>query len=253
MSKSDYWNEKENEKYLKMKAGIEGQELDFKSVKKVSEISNKVIKIIAVISIIIGIGALAFSFFYMTIQWSGIQQRVNPNMIENMEEMFNEKFKILSCEKKESGEIYKLSPESNNKIVCTAYKKGASVSDDFQNQAFKYFVENILEEKIKEKLVIYDKYYEANEDLGVKLLMYDAHFEVKDESELEEYTELMKQIRKKALNEKRRVYNFITCGSWIRAGNYYSPVSYVELDGRDVTQEEKDNYIKYIEKNKKIY
>lgn len=40
MSKSDYWNEKENEKYLKMKAGIEGQELDFKSVKKVSEISN---------------------------------------------------------------------------------------------------------------------------------------------------------------------------------------------------------------------
>ncbi len=72
MSKNDYWNEKDYEKYQKMKVGMEYNNLDFSNVKKFSHITGKVVKIIAILSAVIGILALIFIFTALINFWRNI-------------------------------------------------------------------------------------------------------------------------------------------------------------------------------------
>ena len=63
---------KDYEKYQKMKVGMEYNNLDFSNVKKFSHITGKVVKIIAILSAVIGILALIFIFTALINFWRNI-------------------------------------------------------------------------------------------------------------------------------------------------------------------------------------
>lgn len=248
MNKSDYWNEKEHEKYERMKVGIELDDFDFEKAKKLSKITNRIIKAITIPAIVIGIATFIIVFLGTILYWRSMYRQMNPDIVGNLESIYNEKFKIVSYEKLGTREeIYTLSPKSNNKIKCTAYKKGTATFDDFQSQAYKYFVENILDDNIRNKLSIDE---ENNEEMGVSLLRYNAYLEPQNFSELEECIEYMSTIRTKAEEQDRRVYSYITSNSWIKIQNYHSNVQYgnnIEKD--DLKKQEKYQYIQYSKEN----
>lgn len=72
MNNNDYWNERENEKYQKMKVGMEYNNLDFSKVKKFSGGLNKIVKCISIIAIIIGIASLILVAAFIILQWSSL-------------------------------------------------------------------------------------------------------------------------------------------------------------------------------------
>ena len=217
MSKNDYWNEKENEKYLKMKAALELENIDFEKMKKFSEITNKIIKAICVPAIIIGIITFIITFLFVIWYWKGLRESYDPDVMKNLSNLYGEKFEVISYEEKENRqEIYKATPKDNKNIVCTIYKKGARTSDDYQAQAYKYFVENILDEDIRNKLTVEEKYTKPSEELDITLLNYYTFLDAKDITQVDEYAEMMKKIKQVAERQNKRVYIFITSGSWIR-------------------------------------
>lgn len=217
MSKNDYWNEKENEKYLKMKAALELENIDFEKMKKISKITNRIIKAICIPAVVVGIVTFILTFIGVVWYWKGLNEIYDPDVMKNLSNLYGEKFEIISHE--EIGnrqEIYKVSPKDNKNIVSTIYKKGARTSDDYQAQAYKYFVENILEEDIRNKLTIEEKYTKPSEDLDITLLSYYTFLDAKDITQVDEYAEMMKRIKQAANIQNKRVYAFITSGSWIR-------------------------------------
>ncbi len=60
MSKDYYWDEKDDEKYNKIKAQVNYQNMDFENVRNFSNLIEKVIKVLAIPAIIIGLGVLVF-------------------------------------------------------------------------------------------------------------------------------------------------------------------------------------------------
>lgn len=248
MSKSDYWNEKENEKYLKMKAALECENIDFEKMKKISKITNKIIKAICIPAVIIGILTFALTFIGVVWYWKGLNEMYDPDVIANLSDLYNEKFEVISHE--EIGnrqEIYKVSPKANKNIVCTIYKKGAHSTDDYQAQAYKYFVENILNEDIISKLTIEEKYNKASEDLDIMLLSYHTFLDVNEFEQIDKYAEIMLEINQIASKQNKNVYLYITWGSWIRSGNYHSNVQYHgETNIEDIKQQERNEYISYM-------
>ena len=60
MSKDYYWDEKDGEKYNKIKAQVNYQNMDFENVRNFSNLIEKIIKVLAIPAIIIGLGVLVF-------------------------------------------------------------------------------------------------------------------------------------------------------------------------------------------------
>lgn len=60
MSKDYYWDEKDDEKYNKIKAQVNYQNMDFENVRNFSNLIEKIIKALAIPAIIIGLGVLVF-------------------------------------------------------------------------------------------------------------------------------------------------------------------------------------------------
>lgn len=60
MSKDYYWDEKDDEKYNKIKAQVNYQNMDFENVRNFSNLIEKIIKVLAIPAIIIGLGVLVF-------------------------------------------------------------------------------------------------------------------------------------------------------------------------------------------------
>lgn len=247
MSRSDYWDERENEKYEKMKVEME-EDIDFEKMKKFSKITNKIIKAICIPAVIIGIVAFILTFIGVVWYWKGLNEMYDPDVIANLSDLYNEKFEVISHE--EIGnrqEIYKVSSKANKNIVCTIYKKGAHSIDDYQAQAYKYFVENILNENIRSKLTIEEKYNKASEDLDIMLLSYNTFLDVNEFEQIDEYAEIMLEINQIASQQNKNVYSFIAWGSWIRSGNYHSNVQYHgENNIEDIKKQEQNEYITYM-------
>lgn len=246
MSNNDYWNEKENEKYQKMKVEMEYNNLDFSKVKKFSGGLNKIVKCISIIAIIIGIASLVLVATFITLQWSSINKQLDPDLTEDIEAIYGEKFNILEERHKDKLIIYKLSPKSNKNIEFSAYKQGASTNEDYTSQAYKYFVENILDEEVRNKLTINSQINTIN---GESFLTYSAALEPANFGQIEEYTELMWKIRKIGEKQNKRVYSYITTCSMIKIGNYYSSIQYANSDLQDLKKKEKYQYINYLKEN----
>ena len=247
MSKNDYWNEKENEKYERMKVGMDYNNLDFSHVKLFSDIVYKIVRGIAVIAAIIGILTLILIFFLATKPWKNIQDEINPDAMSYIENFYDEKFKVLSEEKRDKISIYKMSPETNPNIVFTVYQKGKSINDDYQSQAYKYFVENIVDEEIRKKLVIDETQSNTN---GVNLMYYHAFLEPTDFEQIEECTETMYKIWNESKAQGEKVFLNIASCSMIRIDKYYSSVQYSNGDNlEDLKVKEKYEYLNYIKQN----
>lgn len=60
MSKDYYWDEKDDEKYNKIKAQVNYQNMEFENVRNFSNLIEKIIKVLAIPAIIIGLGVLVF-------------------------------------------------------------------------------------------------------------------------------------------------------------------------------------------------
>lgn len=60
MRKDYYWDEKDDEKYNKIKAQVNYQNMDFENVRNFSNLIEKIIKVLAIPAIIIGLGVLVF-------------------------------------------------------------------------------------------------------------------------------------------------------------------------------------------------
>ncbi|MGN1327957.1 MAG: hypothetical protein ACI4VQ_07835 [Clostridia bacterium] len=251
MSKSDYWDEKENEKYQKMKVEVELENIDFERMKKISKITNKIIKAICIPAAIIGIITFILTFLGVIWYWKGLNEAYDPDVVKNLSNLYDEKFKVISYEEKENKqEIYKVVPKDNKNIVGTIYKKGARTANDYQDQVLKYFVENILDEDIRSKITVEEKYNKVSEDSDIMILSYHTFLDVEKIEQIDEYAEIMQKISQIANNQNKRVYAFITWGSWIRIGNYYSNVQYDEYRNIEDTKElEKNGYLTYINKN----
>jgi len=248
MNKHDYWDEKDFEKYQKMKVGMDYNDLDFTRVKKFSRFTNLVIKAISIPTVIIGILAFLVIVSYLLSYWTNLKEIIDPDVIENLSQIYDEEFVIMLKEENEEGEeIYKLSPKSNKDIIFNVYKESSRYSSDFQDQAYKYFVEKVLDENIRNKLIINESFIKPNENLDVDLLRYSTYMQLENFEQIEEYSELMKQIRNKAVKLKKKVYSFITTTSFIQIGNYHSNVQYSSEEDIDILKkQEKYQYINYL-------
>lgn len=247
MSKNDYWNEKENEKYQKMKVGMEYSNLDFSHAQLFSDIVYKIVRVIAVIATIIGILTLILVLFITTRPWVNIKNQLNPDAMSYVEEFYDEKFEVISEEKQDKISIYKMRPKENPEIVFTMYQKGQTINDDYQSQAYKYFVENIVDEEIRKELVIDVRQSNTN---GVNLLYYHAFLEPTGFEQIEECTEEMYKIWNESKAQGEKVFLNIASCSMIRIDKYYSSVQYGNGDNlEDLKVKEKYEYLNYIKQN----
>ena len=77
MSKSDYWNEKEHEKYERMKVKVELDDFDFEKAKKLSKITNRIIKAITIPAIVIGLATFIIVFLGTILYWRSMYRQMN--------------------------------------------------------------------------------------------------------------------------------------------------------------------------------
>lgn len=255
MDKNEFWNEKDNERYQKMKAEIDFDNLNFKGVKKFAKVTHKVTKMFAIIAAIIGIMTIALVFLYVINQWKYVGGRVNPDVIENLENTYKEKFKIISQEINETEEVYKISPKNNKKLVFTAYKNKAHTRNDYEMQSKKYFVENVLPENLRNKLHITESYDNKvyYQETKASFLNYEITMELTDFSQIEEAAKAMCQISKLALKDNKMVSMYTFPGSLIKIGKYRSNTVYINTSKseEEAIKEEKYNYIKWLKENNK--
>ena len=230
MDKNEYWNEKDNERYQKMKAEINFNELDFKGAKKLAKVTKGIAKTFVVIVAIIGICALIIAFLYIKGQWQYIGSRVDPDVIENLEATYREKFKIVSKEINDTEEIYKISPKNNKKIIFTAYKNKSHTRNDYEDQSKKYFVEKVLPENLKNKLQITESYDNKVylQETKATFLNYKIYMELTDFSQIEDAAKAMKEISVLALKDGKMVSMYTFPGSLIKIGKYRSDTVYID-------------------------
>lgn len=253
MDKNEYWNEKDNERYQKMKAEINFNELDFKGAKKLAKVTKGIAKTFVVIVAIIGICALIIAFLYIKGQWQYIGSRVDPDVIENLEATYREKFKIVSKEINDTEEIYKISPKNNKKIIFTAYKNKSHTRNDYEDQSKKYFVEKVLPENLKNKLQITESYDNKVylQETKATFLNYKIYMELTDFSQIEDAAKAMKEISVLALKDGKMVSMYTFPGSLIKIGKYRSDTVYIDTgkSEEEAIKEEKYNYIKWLKTN----
>ena len=253
MDKNEFWNEKDNERYQKMKAEIDFDNLSFKGVKRFAKVTHKITKVFAIIAAIIGILAITVVCFFVIAQWKYLGSRVNPDVIAELEDTYQEKFKIISQEINEKEEIYTMSPKSNKKIVFTAYKNNANTRNDYEDQSKKYFIENTLPKELRNKLKIQEEYDNMVSGKATKatFLNYEIFIELNGFDEIEEAAKTMREISRLALKDNKRVSMYTFPGSFIKIGEYRSNTVYIDTgkSEEEAIKEEKYNYVKWLKSN----
>lgn len=253
MDKNEFWNEKDNERYQKMKAEIDFDNLSFKGVKRFAKVTHKITKVFAIIAAIIGILAITVVCFFVIAQWKYLGSRVNPDVIAELEDTYQEKFKIISQEINEKEEIYTMSPKKNKNIVFTAYKNKSHTRNDYEEQSKKYFVEKVLPENLKNKLQITESYDNKVylQETKATFLNYEIFMELTDFSQIEDAAKAMKEISVLALKDGKMVSMYTFPGSLIKIGKYRSDTVYIDTEKseEEAVKEEKYNYIKWLRTN----
>lgn len=253
MDKNEFWNEKDNERYQKMKAEIDFDNLSFKGVKRFAKVTHKITKVFAIIAAIIGILAITVVCFFVIAQWKYLGSRVNPDVIAELEDTYQEKFKIISQEINEKEEIYTMSPKSNKKIVFTAYKNNANTRNDYEDQSKKYFIENTLPKELRNKLKIQEEYDNMVSGKATKatFLNYEIFIELNGFDEIEEAAKTMREISRLALKDNKRISMYTFPGSFIKIGEYRSNTVYIDTgkSEEEAIKEEKYNYVKWLKSN----
>ena len=76
MNKNDKYNEKFEDKYQKLRAQVDVENLDFTRVKQISKTTEKITQIVLWIISIVGIVAFIFVFIYIIFIWKNMQGKI---------------------------------------------------------------------------------------------------------------------------------------------------------------------------------
>ena len=167
------------EKYKSKKVDI-----NFKKVERVVKaikvlIVGTLVPLILILALIV---VIAFFIIYM--YWHVDKS----SMIGHLEEIYPDKYIIISEELNEEGDgYYKIAIKGNEEIVFNGYHEGNNTNiEDSQAHKLKYYFEHLDNEELKNKFTANESYYKVKEEDEQKFLKYDLKTYISNYEEIDE-------------------------------------------------------------------
>ena len=167
------------EKYKSKKVDI-----NFKKVERVVKaikvlIVGTLVPLILILALIV---VIAFFIIYM--YWHVDKS----SMIGHLEEIYPDKYTIISEELNEEGDgYYKIAIKGNEEIVFNGYHEGNNTNiEDSQAHKLKYYFEHLDNEELKNKFTANESYYKVKEEDEQKFLKYDLKTYISNYEEIDE-------------------------------------------------------------------
>ena len=228
------------EKYKSKKVDI-----NFKKVERVVKaikvlIVGTLVPLILILALIV---VIAFFIIYM--YWHVDKS----SMIGHLEEIYPDKYTIISEELNEEGDgYYKIAIKGNEEIVFNGYHEGNNTNiEDSQAHKLKYYFEHLDNEELKNKFTANESYYKVKEEDEQKFLKYDLKTYISNYEEIDEAVSNCYQMLQ-YLKEKE-IYGYAIFYVY---GNYWGGFGQSDEDKgyEELLNREKNNYIKFAMENK---
>ena len=180
-------------------------------------------------------------------QSDNIERRLNPNVLDELEDKYSKDFKIVDVSTDEDGfGVYTLYYKEDKNVIFNVVKDKTTrtIYDDFNYRYKKYYIENCNDANIKNNLRIKENYTEVN---GCQILVeYEYWFEISSYNDIETATNNVYALYNYFLNNAKNPYILIV-GGIIRQNNYVSNVSFEYGKDKQIFLKEMQNdYSKYF-------
>ena len=180
--------------------------------------------ILIIVVLIIGTLFLAGKTIYN--YYHNIERRLNPNVLDELEDKYSKDFKIVDVSTDEDGiGVDTLYYKEDKNVIFNVVKDKTTrtIYDDFNYRYKKYYIENCNDANIKNNLRIKENYTEVN---GCQILVeYEYWFEISSYNDIETATNNVYALYNYFLNNAKNPYILIV-GGIIRQNNYVSNVSF---------------------------
>lgn len=201
--------------------------------------------ILIIVVLIIGTLFLAGKTIYN--YYHNIERRLNPNVLDELEDKYSKDFKIVDVSTDEDGfGVYTLYYKEDKNVIFNVVKDKTTrtIYDDFNYRYKKYYIENCNDANIKNNLRIKDNYTEVN---GCQILVeYEYWFEISSYNDIETAINNVYALYNYFLNNAKNPYILIV-GGIIRQNNYVSNVSFEYGKDKQIFLKEMQNdYSKYF-------
>ena len=201
--------------------------------------------ILIIVILIIGTLFLAGKTIYN--YYHNIERRLNPNVLDELEDKYSKDFKIVDVSTDEDGfGVYTLYYKEDKNVIFNVVKDKTTrtIYDDFNYRYKKYYIENCNDANIKNNLRIKENYTEVN---GCQILVeYEYWFEISSYNDIETATNNVYALYNYFLNNAKNPYILIV-GGIIRQNNYVSNVSFEYGKDKQIFLKEMQNdYSKYF-------
>lgn len=201
--------------------------------------------ILIIVVLIIGTLFLAGKTIYN--YYHNIERRLNPNVLDELEDKYSKDFKIVDVSTDEDGfGVYTLYYKEDKSVIFNVVKDKTTrtIYDDFNYRYKKYYIENCNDANIKNNLRIKENYTEVN---GCQILVeYEYWFEISSYNDIETATNNVYALYNYFLNNAKNPYILIV-GGIIRQNNYVSNVSFEYGKDKQIFLKEMQNdYSKYF-------
>ena len=201
--------------------------------------------ILIIVVLIIGTLFLAGKTIYN--YYHNIERRLNPNVLDELEDKYSKDFKIVDVSTDEDGfGVYTLYYKEDKNVIFNVVKDKTTrtIYDDFNYRYKKYYIENCNDANIKNNLRIKENYTEVN---GCQILVeYEYWFEISSYNDIETATNNIYALYNYFLNNAKNPYILIV-GGIIRQNNYVSNVSFEYGKDKQIFLKEMQNdYSKYF-------
>ena len=201
--------------------------------------------ILIIVVLIIGTLFLAGKTIYN--YYHNIERRLNPNVLDELEDKYSKDFKIVDVSTDEDGfGVYTLYYKEDKNVIFNVVKDKTTrtIYDDFNYRYKKYYIENCNDANIKNNLRIKENYTEVN---GCQILVeYEYWFEISSYNDIETATNNVYALYNYFLNNAKNPYILIV-GGIIRQNNYVSNVSFEYGKDKQIFLKEMQNdYSKYF-------
>ena len=201
--------------------------------------------ILIIVVLIIGTLFLAGKTIYN--YYHNIERRLNPNVLDELEDKYSKDFKIVDVSTDEDGfGVYTLYYKEDKNVIFNVVKDKTTrtIYDDFNYRYKKYYIENCNDANIKNNLRIKENYIEVN---GCQILVeYEYWFEISSYNDIETATNNVYALYNYFLNNAKNPYILIV-GGIIRQNNYVSNVSFEYGKDKQIFLKEMQNdYSKYF-------
>lgn len=182
--------------------------------------------------------------------YHSIERRLNPNVLEELNDTYSKDFKIVGASTDEDGfGVYSLYYKEDKNVIFNAVKdkETRTIYDDFNYRYKKYYIENFNDADIKKNLKIKENFIVIN---GCQLLTeYEYWFEISSFADIENNIDNIYALYDYFSNNAKNPYILIV-GGIIRQGNYISNASFEYGKDKQVFFKEiQDDYNNYFSKN----